>query len=44
MVERMKWDAWNALGGMSKEEAVQKYLAALSKIAPDWEKDVKAKL
>ncbi len=44
MVDRMKWDAWNALGSLSKEEALQRYLAALTKIAPDWEKDIKAKL
>ncbi|CBK22540.2 uncharacterized protein [Blastocystis hominis] len=26
LTERAKWNAWNALKGMSKEEAMQKYI------------------
>lgn len=34
---RMKWDAWNNIKGMSKEEAMQKYVELLAKDDPNWE-------
>jgi len=34
---RAKWDAWNALKGMSKEAAMQQYIDLLSKGDPNWE-------
>lgn len=33
---RAKWNAWNDLGSMSKECAMQKYIAKLNGIEPDW--------
>eukprot|EP00761_Pharyngomonas_kirbyi_P011285 gb/GECH01011310.1/.p1 GENE.gb/GECH01011310.1/~~gb/GECH01011310.1/.p1 ORF type:complete len:103 (+),score=32.98 gb/GECH01011310.1/:1-309(+) len=37
-VGKSKWDAWNELGDMSKEEAMQKYIDLLTELAPEWEK------
>lgn len=34
---RKKWDAWAALKGMSKEEAMQKYIDLVAGGDPDWE-------
>jgi diazepam-binding inhibitor (GABA receptor modulating acyl-CoA-binding protein) len=34
---RAKWDAWNALKGMSKEKAMQEYIDYLAKGDPNWE-------
>jgi len=34
---RAKWDAWNAIKGMSKEEAMEKYIGLLAADQPDWE-------
>eukprot|EP00270_Netrium_digitus_P007152 TRINITY_DN207_c0_g1_i1.p1 TRINITY_DN207_c0_g1~~TRINITY_DN207_c0_g1_i1.p1 ORF type:complete len:101 (-),score=28.47 TRINITY_DN207_c0_g1_i1:252-554(-) len=34
---RSKWDAWNKLKGMSKEEAMQKYIDLLAADDPNWE-------
>lgn len=34
---RAKWDAWNSLKGMSKQEAQQKYIDLAAKDVPDWE-------
>jgi acyl-CoA-binding protein len=31
--ERAKWDAWNALGDMSKKSAMQKYVLLVNKLA-----------
>eukprot|EP00005_Dracoamoeba_jomungandri_P001097 CAMPEP_0174257420 /NCGR_PEP_ID=MMETSP0439-20130205/6554_1 /TAXON_ID=0 /ORGANISM="Stereomyxa ramosa, Strain Chinc5" /LENGTH=96 /DNA_ID=CAMNT_0015340493 /DNA_START=41 /DNA_END=331 /DNA_ORIENTATION=+ len=33
---RAKWDAWDKIKGMSKEEAMQKYVALLDEQAPEW--------
>jgi len=37
IVERAKYDAWKSLGKISKEEAMKKYIQAITKIAPTWE-------
>ena len=37
MEARAKWDAWNKLKGMSKEEAMEKYAGLLTTDDPDWE-------
>jgi hypothetical protein len=34
-------DAWNALGNMSKEDAIARYLEELNKVNPNWEKKSK---
>lgn len=34
-----KWSVWNNLGNMSKEEAMNKYIDAITKIEPDWKID-----
>ncbi|GHP03654.1 diazepam-binding inhibitor-like [Pycnococcus provasolii] len=33
---RAKWDAWNSVKGMSKEEAMQKYAELLTSETPGW--------
>lgn len=33
---RKKWDAWNSIKGMSKDEAEKKYIEALVKLNPNW--------
>lgn len=33
---RAKWNAWNDLGSMNKECAMQKYIAKLNETDPDW--------
>ena len=33
---RAKWDAWNALKGMSKEQAMKDYVALVAKGDPNW--------
>ncbi len=33
---RAKWDAWNAVGDKSKEEAMKDYVAELEKAVPNW--------
>ncbi len=38
MVERAKYDAWKALGKISKEEAMKKYCDELSKLSKEWDK------
>ncbi|EAR91383.3 acyl-CoA-binding protein (macronuclear) [Tetrahymena thermophila SB210] len=38
VVERAKYDAWKALGKMSKEDAMKKYITEITKLAPGWEK------
>ncbi len=35
---RAKWDAWNALGEMTAEEAKNKYVQLLDSVVPDWRK------
>ncbi|XP_035224404.1 acyl-CoA-binding domain-containing protein 5-like [Stegodyphus dumicola] len=39
VVNRAKWDAWNKLGNMSKEEAMQKYVDEFVKIIKETELD-----
>lgn len=34
--ERAKWDAWNSLGDMTKESAMENYLSLLDELIPDW--------
>eukprot|EP00850_Spirogloea_muscicola_P016877 SM000140S00626 [mRNA] locus=s140:304400:305020:- [translate_table: standard] len=34
---RSKWSAWDKLKGMSKEEAMQKYIDLVAKDDADWE-------
>lgn len=36
IVARMKWEAWNKLGKMSKEEAMKRYIEQLEKLVPNW--------
>ena len=43
VVARAKWDAWNKLGSMSKEDAQRAYIAALTKSDPNWAEKVKIK-
>lgn len=38
MNARAKWNAWNDLGGMNKENAMQSYIEKLSEIEPDWDR------
>lgn len=35
--EKAKWDAWNSLGNMSKEEAMKEYLKLLDELKPGWQ-------
>lgn len=35
-VAKAKWNAWNDLGDMSKEDAKKNYVASLDKLAPEW--------
>jgi acyl-CoA-binding protein len=35
---KAKWDAWNALGDMSVEEAKAAYVQALTDYCPEWAK------
>lgn len=37
MEARAKWDAWAALKGVSKAEAMQKYIDLVAEGNPDWE-------
>ena len=43
IIARAKWDAWNKLGNMSKEEAQKKYVEEITKADPNWQK-IKSKL
>jgi acyl-CoA-binding protein len=36
VTERAKWAAWEKLGNMSKQQAMQKYLDELNKADPQW--------
>ncbi|KAL1540891.1 acyl-CoA-binding domain-containing protein 3-like isoform X2 [Salvia divinorum] len=35
---RSKWKAWQKVGDMSEEIAMEKYIATLSELIPDWNK------
>ncbi|XP_032802655.1 acyl-CoA-binding domain-containing protein 6 isoform X2 [Petromyzon marinus] len=37
---KQKWEAWNALGAMSKEQAMTEYLALVNKLDPQWSEQV----
>lgn len=37
MIERAKWDAWNALGNMSKQSAMLKYCEHYAKTSSKYE-------
>src|SRR5690242_12201907 len=39
MYERTKWNAWNELGKMSKDEAIMRYVNELEKVAPSWKEE-----
>ena len=36
VVERAKFMAWKAKAGLTKEQAMKTYIAALTKLAPGW--------
>uniref|UniRef100_A0A0K8SPJ4 Acyl-CoA-binding domain-containing protein 6 n=1 Tax=Lygus hesperus TaxID=30085 RepID=A0A0K8SPJ4_LYGHE len=36
---KQKWEAWNSLGDMKTEDAINGYISLMSEIAPDWEKE-----
>jgi acyl-CoA-binding protein len=36
---KQKWDSWNRLGDMPREEAMGRYIDLLSEVWPDWEED-----
>lgn len=42
MQARQKWEAWNNLGDMSRDNAMNDYVQELIKINPSWEEDVKS--
>lgn len=42
MESKQKWDAWNKLGNMSKDEAMETYVKLVTEIDPDWEKKRKS--
>mmetsp|Transcript_10553 Transcript_10553/g.12196 ORF Transcript_10553/g.12196 Transcript_10553/m.12196 type:complete len:99 (+) Transcript_10553:2-298(+) len=33
---RAKWDAWNKLGNMPKDEAMKEYVSMLNEVSPKW--------
>ncbi|KAG6403429.1 hypothetical protein SASPL_135650 [Salvia splendens] len=35
---RSKWNAWQKVGNISEEIAMEKYIATLSEVIPDWNK------
>eukprot|EP00038_Savillea_parva_P006506 m.164217 g.164217 ORF g.164217 m.164217 type:complete len:132 (-) comp12396_c0_seq1:135-530(-) len=39
MESRAKWDAWDSVKGMDKEEAMRLYVELIAKSDPDWEKN-----
>ena len=36
MYDRTKWNSWNDLGKMNKDEAIMRYVNELEKVAPSW--------
>ena len=36
MEARAKWDAWNSVKGMSKEDAMKQYIEIVTKGDPNW--------
>eukprot|EP01114_Cavostelium_apophysatum_P015525 TRINITY_DN4242_c0_g1_i1.p1 TRINITY_DN4242_c0_g1~~TRINITY_DN4242_c0_g1_i1.p1 ORF type:complete len:250 (+),score=49.46 TRINITY_DN4242_c0_g1_i1:92-841(+) len=34
--ERTKWDAWNSLGTLTKEDSMQRYIKQLEEVEPKW--------
>jgi len=43
VVKKMKWDAYNKLGDMTKDDAKKNYIKELENLVPNW-KSFKAKL
>lgn len=41
IIERAKYDAWKSLGKITKEQAMEKYIKEITKIAPTWEQKPK---
>ncbi|BET00058.1 Acyl CoA Hypothetical protein protein [Nesidiocoris tenuis] len=37
---KQKWESWNSLQNMAREDAINGYIDLMTSIAPDWEKDV----
>lgn len=37
--DRTKWNSWNDLGKMNKDEAILRYLNELEKVAPSWREE-----
>eukprot|EP00029_Vermamoeba_vermiformis_P010579 TRINITY_DN5591_c0_g1_i1.p1 TRINITY_DN5591_c0_g1~~TRINITY_DN5591_c0_g1_i1.p1 ORF type:complete len:241 (+),score=66.70 TRINITY_DN5591_c0_g1_i1:72-794(+) len=35
--EKAKWDKWNSLGTMNKDEAMEQYVKTLTALVPDWQ-------
>jgi len=44
VIKKMKWDAYNKLGKMSKQDARNNYIKALEKLVPKWKDWKSAKL
>eukprot|EP01013_Petalomonas_cantuscygni_P011329 TRINITY_DN24740_c0_g1_i1.p1 TRINITY_DN24740_c0_g1~~TRINITY_DN24740_c0_g1_i1.p1 ORF type:complete len:118 (+),score=19.54 TRINITY_DN24740_c0_g1_i1:49-354(+) len=40
---RAKWDAWNSVKGMSKDDAMTKYVELIASMKADWRDDAKAR-
>lgn len=38
---KQKWEAWNSLGNMNKDEAMKEYVDAIAEVDPEWELNVK---
>lgn len=36
---RAKWDAWNSVKGMAKEEAMRQYVELLTKSSATWQSE-----
>lgn len=37
LTAKRKWEAWNNLGDLCRDDAMQKYVVALTTVDPDWE-------
>jgi diazepam-binding inhibitor (GABA receptor modulator, acyl-CoA-binding protein) len=42
--ERAKFDAWNALGSMDKDQAMKSYIELLTSMAPKWSEETGGKM
>ncbi|XP_024542159.1 acyl-CoA-binding domain-containing protein 1 [Selaginella moellendorffii] len=43
MTARAKWNAWQKLGNISQEEAMERYVELVSELSPDWASNQKSK-